>query len=194
MHENLLLSGTSDVDTVEDRAEVVRDDVLSAPERHERHSNDDEQSLQVRLVTEESLPSDTFLCPHNSHLDLFNLRQDERIVDVSVAVILRNDSFRLLLPSLGHEPTWRLRNKPGQAENNDGAQRLQERRDAPVPGVGGIHVAGTEAGPGDGDGAEIPERIEEGDECTAEARVCEFGEKSWAGAGDEGDAEAQNEA
>lgn len=58
-----------------------------------------------------------------------------------------------------------------------------------VLGVGGIYVVGIEVGLGDGDGVEILEWIEEGDECIVEVRVCEFGEKSWVGVGDEGDVE-----
>lgn len=42
MYENLLLSGISDVDIVEDRVEVVCDDVLFVLECYECYSNDDE--------------------------------------------------------------------------------------------------------------------------------------------------------
>lgn len=149
--DNLLLRRLRNPNTIQNSREVKRDDILTAPKRHKRHNNDDSQTMQIGLLSRERFPRDAFSRLLERNLDLSDLRHDNRIRRVAVAMILGDDSDCFLPSALRDQPARRLGHPVYEAHDDARNEALQQRWDAPCPVLRDGHVARSEARPGDDD-------------------------------------------
>ena len=67
----------------------------------------------------------------DSRLDLLELVLDERVLFITICMVVRKDVQRLLLLALADEETWGLGHEPDEEELEDGGNGLEEGRNTP---------------------------------------------------------------
>ena len=107
----VLLKLGLDTNSIENDAEVVRDDTVTGPLGEEGKSNDDPHSLEVTPLGEHCLVRARvggFLFDSEGFLDLFVLESDQGVVMIVAAVVFGENGDGFLITAVVDEPSGRL--------------------------------------------------------------------------------------
>lgn len=129
-----LVSAVGNTDSFQNCVEVVRDETIAGPLGEESDGNDDAHTLAVSGGGKQGLPANLLghrLVEVDGVLDLFIFVLDQRILVVSVGVIVGEGLQGLLVATLADEPTWGLGGEPDEAYLDDRGEGLESRGDAP---------------------------------------------------------------
>lgn len=122
---NSLVGCSGNSNAGQDAGEVERDDVLTAPEAHQSHGDNNEQATQVVLLSQKRSPGDALLCSIHRLLNLSDLSRDEGIILVSVAVVLSDDLPGIFEPTDRYKPSGAFREEVDQRQHNAGDGSLE---------------------------------------------------------------------
>lgn len=171
-------SRTGNTDGFEHFVEVVGDEAVSGPLREPSESDDDRQTLTVTGGLDQGHPtngSSDSLIEIDGGLDFFELVLDERILFITVGMIVSQDVESLGIPPLANEPTRRFGAEPEETELEDGGHTLEGGWSPPSPR--GVELESTEGAPGGDNSTGVPERVVEGGQRSAVGGVGQFGDQ-----------------
>ena len=152
-----------DTDSLEHLVEVVGDEAISRPLGKPSESDDNRQTFTVTGGVYQGHPADGGSdCPVeiDGGLDFFVLEPNERVVLVSIGVVISQDMESLGVPTLAHQPTRRFWPKPKETKLENRWKSLKSGWDPPRPGR--VDLEGTEGTPSGNDGTGVPEGVVEG--------------------------------
>jgi hypothetical protein len=120
--ETKLSVGIGDTNALVDVGGVVRCKTVAGPLREQTERREEHKPVPVALGLEEVEVGGSLLVLElqaERLLDLGVLELDSGVVDVAVGVVFGEHVESLLVPLLGDQPTWRLRNEPDEHQLND---------------------------------------------------------------------------
>ena len=119
------------------RGEVVTGDVISRELHEPGPRNDEQHPVSPRTRLEQRLEVEivarrTDAAPAQGLLDLTHLYSDDRMVGVTVGMVLNQECACFFVTALGDEPSWALRDEPGAENDEARADGLQPQGQAPL--------------------------------------------------------------
>lgn len=166
-----------DTDGVEDNSEVVRNQSVTGPLREQTSSHQQEKTMPVTLGGNKLTPSAGCdgLFEGNSLSDLGVLELNERILFVTIGVVLGENLEGGLWLVLGHEPPRGLRDHPKTGDLDDRGKSLHEGWGSPRPVV--TDSESSIGGPGSNDSTNVPCGVVDGGDDTTVLRMAQLSEE-----------------
>ena len=196
-HGDIDLLGTfPDTSSVEEGAEVVRDDTVTSPLTEERDETVAGETVEGSTGGEEStvVPPSLVTTVHlKMLLVLVKLELDPLTLGVTVTVEFGEVILSKLLLSVGVQPSRRFGQKHGAEANDTREHELKTNRDHPRS-VGSLVVQATTNSTASNKGADGPHDVVETSDDTTVSRVRDFDDVGRTGGGGDGDTESEEEA
>ena len=143
--------------------EVEGDKAISGPLREPSDGDDDRQTLTVTGGVDQGLPTNgDGHCPIeiDCGLDPFVLVLNERVLLVTVGMVVSQDVESLGIPALTNQPTRGFGAEQEEGTLDSGGDALEGSWNPPRPR--GVEIGATEGTPGGNDGTAVPEGVVEG--------------------------------
>lgn len=149
--------------------------------------------MSVSLRLEQLLPTVTlkFLFKSNGLLNFSEFELYNLIIWVSSSVTVGEGFQSLLGLPLGAVPTWRLRNKPDEANLKKRRECLDQRWCSPCPVIGDLE--GSKCQPRSNNTSEVPCAVVDGSVDGTMLGVNQLGDEKWGSTVGDGDAETKKE-
>lgn len=190
-----MLGTLLDTSSVEEGAEVVRDDTVTSPLTEERDETVAGETVEGSTGGEEStvVPPSLVTTVHlKMLLVLVKLELDPLTLGVTVTVESGEVILSKLLLSVGVQPSRRLGQKHGAEANDTREHELKTNRDHPRS-VGSLVVQATTNSTASNKGADGPHDVVETSDDTTVSRVRDFDDVGRTGGGGDGDTESEEE-
>lgn len=185
-----------DTGTLESERHEVGDNSVTGPLTNESHEEDHENTPEIAPAVEELTVIPPFLVRSivgNTFLEFADLELDDRIVRVTLTMVLGENGESLIMTVIGEQPTWGFWEEEREDQDETRENTLEVKWDSPaLIRVGEVETSSV-GDPGSWDGTHEPESIVDTSNGTTPRWWSDFDDVGWTSGGRDVDTETEDE-